>query len=91
MSAGKTAQKLNRLARIEGQIRGIAKMVEEDRYCIDILTQLQAAKSALSKVESEVLKDHTAHCVAEAIASGNENEQKEKFAELVDLLERRKN
>ena len=78
----------NRLRRIEGQVRGIAQMVEDDRYCIDILTQMQAVKSAFAKVESEILKQHTAHCVAEAIASGDETEQRTKFNELVDLLER---
>ena len=78
----------NRLRRIEGQVRGIAQMVEDDRYCIDILTQMQAVKSAFAKVESEILKQHTAHSVAEAIASGDETEQRTKFNELVDLLER---
>ncbi len=78
--------KLNRLKRIEGQVRGIASMVEEDRYCVDILTQMQAVKSALSKVEDQILKDHAACCVAEAINSGDEAEQKEKFDELVELF-----
>ncbi len=82
--------KLNRLKRIEGQVRGIARMVEEDRYCIDILTQMQAVKSALAKVESQILKDHATSCVVEAISSGDENEQKEKFDELVDLFEKMK-
>lgn len=80
--------KINRLNRIAGQVRGVAKMVEDDRYCIDILNQIAAIKSALAKVESQVLKDHAACCVAEAIASGGEAEQREKFEELVDLLER---
>ncbi len=78
--------KLNRLKRIEGQVRGIANMVEEDRYCMDILTQMQAVKSALSRVEDQILKDHAACCVAEAISSGDETEQKEKFDELVELF-----
>lgn len=78
--------KLNRLKRIEGQVRGIAKMVEDDRYCIDILTQMQAVKSALFKVEEQILKDHAACCVAEAIAAGDEADQKEKFDELVELF-----
>jgi CsoR family transcriptional regulator, copper-sensing transcriptional repressor len=80
--------KLNRLKRIEGQVRGIAGMIEEDRYCMEILTQMQAVKSALAKVESQILKDHAAHCVAEAISSGNEGEQKQKFDELVELFEK---
>ncbi len=80
--------KLNRLKRIEGQVRGVAQMVEDDRYCMDILHQIAAIKSALTKVETQILKDHEACCVAEAIASGDEGEQREKFEELVDLLER---
>ncbi|NVE94485.1 metal-sensitive transcriptional regulator [Altererythrobacter lutimaris] len=83
-----SAAKINRLNRIAGQVRGVAQMVEDDRYCIEILNQLAAIKSALVKVESQVLKDHAACCVAEAIASGDETEQREKFEELVDLLER---
>ncbi|MEL6878430.1 MAG: metal-sensitive transcriptional regulator [Pseudomonadota bacterium] len=80
--------KINRLNRIAGQVRGVAQMIEDDRYCMDTLNQIQAIKAALAKVESQVLKDHAACCVAEAIASGNEGEQREKFQELVDLLER---
>ncbi|WAT17387.1 metal-sensitive transcriptional regulator [Aurantiacibacter sp. MUD11] len=81
---------LNRLGRIEGQVRGITRMVEEDRYCIDILHQVQAVRAALTRVESEVLKRHAAHCVAEAIASGDADEQREKFTELVDLFAKSK-
>lgn len=81
----------NRLRRIEGQVRGIAQMVEDDRYCIDILTQMQAVKSALARAESAVLKQHAACCVAEAIASGDADEQRTKFTELVDLFERARN
>jgi len=54
---------LNRLNRVEGQVRGIARMVEEDRYCIDVLTQLQAVRAALAKVETEMLRDHLGHCM----------------------------
>lgn len=79
---------INRLRRIEGQVRGLAQMVEDERYCIDILHQIQAVKSALGKVESAVLKDHAACCVGEAIRSGNAAEQQAKFAELVDLFEK---
>jgi len=88
MDAKNSEKKINRLKRIEGQVRGIARMVEEDRYCIDILHQIQAVRAALTKVESAVLKDHAACCVAEAIASGDEAEQREKFTELVDLFEK---
>lgn len=80
----------DRLNRIEGQVRGIKKMVADDRYCIDILTQVQAVKAALSRAESEILKAHAACCVAEAIESGNSEEQRVKFTELVDLFERAK-
>ncbi len=79
---------LTRIARIEGQVRGIARMVADERYCIDILTQIQAIKAALRKVEEQVLKDHAAHCVADAIKSGNAKEQTTKFSELVELFGR---
>jgi DNA-binding FrmR family transcriptional regulator len=79
---------LTRLKRIEGQVRGVARMVEEDRYCIDILNQIQAVKAALKRVEAEVLKGHAAHCVANAINSGNAKDQTQKFAELVELFSR---
>ena len=75
-----------RLNRIEGQVRGIGRMIEEERYCIDILQQIQAIKSALARVEDAVLKDHAATCVNAAIASGSENEQRKKFEELVELM-----
>lgn len=87
--ADSTTAKVNRLNRIAGQVRGVAQMVEDDRYCIDILNQIAAVKSALAKVESQVLKDHAACCVNEAIASGDEAEQRKKFEELIDLLERK--
>ena len=87
--ADSTTAKVNRLNRIAGQVRGVAQMVEDDRYCIDILNQIAAVKSALAKVESQVLKDHAACCVTEAIASGDASEQREKFEELIDLLERK--
>ena len=81
---------LKRLSRIEGQVRGIRKMIEEERYCIDVLQQVQAIKAALSKVEDAILKDHSNTCVASAISSGNEQEQHQKFNELVDLIARYK-
>ena len=79
---------LNRLNRIEGQVRGISRMVEEGRYCIDILTQLQAARAALTKVEGELQKQHLGHCIESAIVSGDRAAQREKAAELIQLLER---
>jgi DNA-binding FrmR family transcriptional regulator len=78
--------KINRLKRIEGQIRGIAQMVADDRYCIDVLHQVQAVRSALASVESAILKDHAACCVADAIGSGDATEQRQKFNELIDLF-----
>ncbi|MEP9376685.1 metal-sensitive transcriptional regulator [Aquabacter sp. CN5-332] len=77
-----------RLNRIEGQVRGIARMVEEDRYCIDIVTQISAVRAALRKAEEEVLRDHVAHCVTHAIRSGDAEEQKKKVDELMDVLVR---
>jgi DNA-binding FrmR family transcriptional regulator len=79
---------LTRLSRIEGQVRGVARMVDEDRYCIDILIQMQAIKSALKRVEDQLMKDHSAHCVADAIKSGDVKAQTRKFSELVDLFSR---
>lgn len=81
---------LKRLSRIEGQVRGVSRMIDEQRYCIDILTQIRAIKAALNKVESEILKDHADHCVADAIQSGDETEQKKKFNELIELFGRYK-
>ncbi len=77
-----------RLGRIEGQVRGIARMVAEDRYCIDIVTQIDAVRAALKRVEEEVLRDHVAHCVEHAILSGDKDEQRLKIAELMQVLER---
>ncbi len=79
---------LKRLKRIEGQVRGLARMVEDDRYCIDIVTQLSAVNAALRRAEEEILRDHVAHCVEHAIASGDKAEQRRKVAELMEVLER---
>ena len=77
-----------RLGRIEGQVRGLARMLEEDRSCIDIVTQISAVRAALRKVEAELLRDHVGHCVEHAIASGNKTEQRKKVAELMDVFAR---
>ena len=77
-----------RLGRIEGQVRGLSKMVDEDRYCIDVVTQISAVRAALRRVEEEVLRDHVAHCVEHAIASGNKADQREKITELIDVIGR---
>ena len=79
---------LRRLNRIEGQVRGLARMVEDDRYCIDLITQLAAVRAALRRAEEEILEDHVAHCVEHAIASGNKREQRRKVNELMDVLSR---
>jgi DNA-binding FrmR family transcriptional regulator len=78
-----------RLGRIEGQVRGIARMVDDDRYCIDVITQIQAVKAALRRVEEEMLRDHVACCVEDAIRSGDAKEQRKKVAELIEVLGRR--
>lgn len=77
-----------RLTRVEGQVRGIARMIDEDRYCIDVVTQLAAVRAALRRVEEEILQDHVSHCVEEAIASGDPKAQRSKIAELMDVLSR---
>ena len=86
---GKTSNQ-KRLARIEGQVRGISKMLEEDRYCIDIITQIDAVKAALNRVEDEILRDHVSHCVEHAIASGDKADQRQKIAELIEVFGRAK-
>jgi CsoR family transcriptional regulator, copper-sensing transcriptional repressor len=82
------AKLLNRLSRVEGQVRGIARMIDEDRYCIDVLTQLRAVRSALARVETEMLRAHLGHCIESAITGGNAEEQRQKAGELIQLLER---
>lgn len=77
-----------RLSRIEGQVRGLARMVDDDRYCIDIITQIAAVRAALRRTEEEILKDHVAHCVEHAIVSGDKTDQRRKLAELMDVLGR---
>ena len=79
---------LARLGRIEGQVRGLARMVEDDRYCIDIVTQIEAVRAALRRVEEEILRGHVAHCVEHAIKSGNKTDQRRKVAELMDVMGR---
>lgn len=86
-----SAQKIavqKRLSKIEGQVRGLSRMVEDNRYCIDIVTQIAAVRAALRRVEEEILRDHVAHCVHGAIASGNQAEQRDKIDELMQVLVR---
>lgn len=81
---------LARLSRIEGQVRGVARMVEEDRYCIDIITQVRAVRAALDKVEQEILHDHLQHCVAHAFHAGSERDRQIKIDELLEVLDSRR-
>jgi DNA-binding FrmR family transcriptional regulator len=77
-----------RLHRIEGQVRGIERMVEDDRYCIDILTQIAAVNTALENLAFKVLDDHVSHCVADALSSGDEKIAGEKSQELLQAVQR---
>jgi DNA-binding FrmR family transcriptional regulator len=78
---------VKRLHRIEGQVRGIERMVEDDRYCIDILTQISAVNTALESLAFKVLDDHVNHCVTDAIASGNKEAAAEKSKELLEAVQ----
>ena len=84
------AQLIRRLSRIEGQVRGIARMIEEDRYCIDVLTQIRAVRAALDRVEQETLSDHLQHCVAHAFHAGSERDRQVKIDELLEVLDNRR-
>ncbi|HXT78838.1 MAG TPA: metal-sensitive transcriptional regulator [Acetobacteraceae bacterium] len=77
-----------RLKRIEGQVGGLLRMVDQDRYCVDLLTQINAVRAALHKVEEQILRDHVSHCVADAFASGDAVEQRQKIEELVTTVGR---
>ena len=88
MQTGTKAAVLKRLSRIEGQIRGLARMVEDDRYCIDVVTRISAARAALRRAEEEILRDHVAHCVERAISSGDKNDQRAKISEIMAVLGR---
>lgn len=88
MAADSKLSCLKRLSRIEGQVRGLARMLEQDRYCIDIVTQIAAVRAALRRVEEEVLRDHIVYCVEHAIVSGNAAEQRRRITELIEVLGR---
>ncbi len=77
-----------RLKRIEGQVGGLRRMVDADRYCVDVLVQIDAVRAALHKVEEQILRDHVSHCVAGAFASGDADEQRHKMEELVATVGR---
>jgi CsoR family transcriptional regulator, copper-sensing transcriptional repressor len=86
--AGDKEALVKRLHRIEGQVRGIERMVEEDRYCIDVLTQIAAVNTALESLAFRILDDHVNHCVAGALASGDESDAAEKTTELLEAVHR---
>ncbi|AXK79457.1 metal-sensitive transcriptional regulator [Microbacteriaceae bacterium K1510] len=88
MSKDSKSANIKKLNRIEGQVRGLARMLEEERYCIDIVTQIEAVRAALRRVEEDVLREHVAHCVEHAIASGDKADQRRKVAELMDVMGR---
>ena len=79
---------LPRLKKVEGQIRGIYKMIEEQRYCVDILTQIKAVKSALSSLESKIIEEHLGHCVHKALSGKNFKEANEMIREIKELLKK---
>jgi DNA-binding FrmR family transcriptional regulator len=80
---------LPRLARVEGQVRGLGRMVEEGAYCVDIMTQIQAAQSALDAVGKRILRRHMDHCVTDALASQSREMAEEKIEELMKIMDRR--
>jgi DNA-binding FrmR family transcriptional regulator len=88
MEKDATDKILKNLNRVEGQIRGIGKMVEEERYCIEIVTQIAAAKAALARIESDLLRQHLSHCVHRAMNSRNASEQQKVIDELVGVFRR---
>ena len=79
---------LKNLNRVEGQVRGIAQMVEADRYCIDVVTQIEAARAALARIESDLLRQHLGHCVHRAMKSKDAAEQEKVIEELVSVFRR---
>jgi DNA-binding FrmR family transcriptional regulator len=79
---------VTRLRRIEGQVGGLLRMVDEDRYCVDVLTQINAVRAALHKVEEQILRDHVSHCVADAFSSGDVIDQRQKVEELIETIGR---
>lgn len=82
------SSQLTRMRKIEGQVRGISKMIENQKYCVDILTQIKAVSSALRSVEIAVLEGHVNHCLISAVDSGSKTEVSEKVEEIMDILKR---
>jgi DNA-binding FrmR family transcriptional regulator len=88
MHAAAKSSCIKRLSRIEGQVRGLSRMVEDNRYCIDIVTQISAVRAALRRVEQEVLRDHVGHCLKDAMQSDDVADQDRKIQELIEVLAR---
>jgi DNA-binding FrmR family transcriptional regulator len=88
MDSKNTSKSLTALRRIEGQVRGVAKMVEDQRYCIDIVTQIEAARAALAKVESDLLRQHLSHCVKQAMVAPDPTAQEKVIEELIGVFKR---
>lgn len=88
MDPGTAKKTLTALKRIEGQVRGVGKMVEDGRYCIDIVTQVEAARAALAKVEADLLRQHLSHCVAKAMKAPDPGEQERVIEELIGVFRR---
>ena len=82
----KHRSQLGRLRKIEGQVRGVQRMIEDGRYCMDVLTQMRAIRRALAKVEEQVLAEHVRSCVADAVRSGDERDRDEKLQELMEVF-----
>ncbi len=82
------SENIARLSRIEGQIKGVKRMIDEREYCIDIITQIQAARAALQSVNKTILEKHLKHCVADALESQNEDEIEQKLAEIMTVIKR---
>ena len=82
----KHRSQLGRLRKIEGQVRGVQRMIEDDRYCMDVLTQMRAIRRALAKVEEQVLTEQVRSCVTDAVRSGDQRDREEKLQELMDVF-----
>ena len=86
--SNKFSKEISRMRRIEGQARGIARMMEDERYCIDILNQFAAVEAALRAAKLKVLEIHADSCIEDALAGGDSKNQREKFAELIALFDK---
>ena len=82
------AENTARLSRIEGQIKGVKRMIDDGEYCIDIITQIQAARAALQSVNKTILEKHLKHCVAATLEAKNESESEQKLAEIMTVIKR---